>query len=206
MCDTVMDTVEYKKHTIKIQHDKCSENPRTSWDNLGTMVVFWHNYDLGDKHGMTREEAIKCSERKDIISLPIYVYEHSNIAMSTGAGYPFNDQWDAGCAGFIYITKKKVRKEYGWKVITKQRIAQIEKYLKSEVETQTHYVSGSVYYYAIENEAGEDIEDGSCGGFYGYDHESSGLMEFAKDAIDCEIKYQKEQEKKNNPQLEMELI
>jgi hypothetical protein len=40
---------------------------------------------------------------------------------------------------------------------------------------------------------GEEIEDGSCWGFYGRDHEKSGLMEHARDAIDYHIKEQAEE-------------
>jgi hypothetical protein len=39
-----------------------------------------------------------------------------------------------------------------------------------------------------EDEQGEEIEDGSCWGFYGQDHEKSGLMDHARNAIDWHIK------------------
>ena len=112
---TPVDTIEYRNHTIEIHSEEYPSNPRTEWDNLGTMVAFWNRCDLGDnktdptgEYTMSREEAEEFSCRKDIISLPLYVYEHSGITMSTGSGYPYNDRWDAGCAGFIYITKEKV--------------------------------------------------------------------------------------------------
>ncbi len=34
---------------------------------------------------------------------------------------------------------------------------------------------------------GQEIEDGACWGFYGPDHEKSGLMDHAKGAIDCHL-------------------
>jgi hypothetical protein len=43
-----------------------------------------------------------------------------------------------------------------------------------------------------EDEEGEELDDGSCWGFYGRDHEESGLMEHARDAIDYHISQQQE--------------
>lgn len=40
---------------------------------------------------------------------------------------------------------------------------------------------------------GEELEEGSCWGFYGSDHEKSGLMEHARSIIDCHIQDQKEE-------------
>ncbi len=40
---------EYKGHTIIIEQDEDGMNPRTEWDNLGTMVFFHRNY-TADKH------------------------------------------------------------------------------------------------------------------------------------------------------------
>jgi hypothetical protein len=41
-----------------------------------------------------------------------------------------------------------------------------------------------------DDEDGEEIEDGSCWGFYGSNHEKSGLMEHATSTIDCHIEEQ----------------
>jgi hypothetical protein len=40
---------------------------------------------------------------------------------------------------------------------------------------------------SIEGPNGEKIEDASCWGFYGGDHEKSGLLEHARSAIDYRI-------------------
>lgn len=45
---------------------------------------------------------------------------------------------------------------------------------------------GDVYGVAsIEDENGEEIPHGSCWGFYGSDHEKSGLLDHARNAIEC---------------------
>ena len=71
------------------------------------------------------------------------------------------------------------------KRISKKKREQIEKRLASEVEAYSSYLNGEVYFYQIKQ--GEEEKD-SCGEFIGMDHEKSGLMECAKNAIDCEIK------------------
>ena len=49
----------------------------------------------------------------------------------------------------------------------------------------TQQLNGDVYGYAVKNNEGDEVD--SCWGFYGYDHEKSGLMEYAKNAVDCDI-------------------
>ena len=102
-----------------------------------------------------------------LIMLPLFLYDHSGISMSTGSfiGRAQHAEWDSGRVGFIYATKDAVRKEFGWKKLTKARIRQIEKYLKGEVETYDQYLQGDVYEYAITDDEGNCLD--SCCGFYG---------------------------------------
>lgn len=102
-----------------------------------------------------------------VIMLPLWLYDHSGISMSTGPfiGRAQHAEWDSGRVGFIYVTKDAVRKEFGWKKLTKARIRQIEKYLEGEVETYDQYLQGDVYEYAITDDEGNCLD--SCGGFYG---------------------------------------
>lgn len=143
------------KTTIIIMRDPEPINPRED-DNLGTMVCFHSRHNLGDKHEMTIKEAQTFQKREDIITLPLYLYDHSGITMKTTS---FNDQWDSGCVGFIYITKEKVRKEYGWKIISKKRREKIEEYLRSEVKAYDQFLTGDVW--------GFKTEEDSCWGFFG---------------------------------------
>ena len=190
----IRETIDYKNYSIEVHYDEDPSNPR-DWDNLGTMVLFWNRYNLGDEktdptgeYKMSKEEAQEFCNRKDIISLPIFVYEHSGITIRTSnAGYPFNDRFDAGCGGYIYITKEKIRKEYGWKNITKKRAEQIAKYLEGEVETYDEYLTGQVYGFICKDENGEEIDEGSCWGFLGYDLKESGLLSEAKCTVTADI-------------------
>lgn len=61
--------------------------------------------------------------------------------------------------------------------------------LESTVELYDAWAWGDVYGVSeITSPDGEEISGGSCWGFYGHDHEKSGLMEHARDAIDYHIR------------------
>ncbi len=208
------EAIQYKGYNINISIDEWPADPR-EWDNIGTMLCWHPDYELGDIR-LKNEESLfqqmadesccfdndgfysedygkimKCMKDKCII-LPLYLYDHSGITMKTN---PFNCRWDSGAVGFIFVRKSSIKKEYGWKRLNVKRIRKIKDILISEVSTYDNYISGSVYGYTIEDgTTGELI--GSCCGFYGYDHEKSGLMEYAKDDIDCWIE-QKRKEKQN---------
>lgn len=158
------------KLTIKIQQDEYPENPRTEWDNLGTMVCFHGRYNLGDEHdyrsndysGWEELEKELIEEEDPAAILPLYLYDHSGITMSTG---PFSCPWDSGQVGFIFVSKEKARKEYGWKRFTKKRVEKLEEYLRNEVKVYDQYLTGDVWCFSIEDEDGEVVD--SCCGFYG---------------------------------------
>lgn len=175
-----LDTFKYKEHTVNILEDVDPINPREDFDNLGTMVCFHNRYNLGDKdHGHNLEDAIEIERSKDVIALPLYLYDHSGITISTE---PFSCPWDSGKVGFIYITKEKARAEYGWKLITKKRRAKLLEYLKAEVETYDQYLTGDVYGFNIEDENGEDYE--TIWGYFGMDS----ARDEAKSIIDSRMR------------------
>jgi len=169
----------YKGYKIEICQDEDPMNPRDD-DNLGTMVCFHGRYTLGDKHTLKTTDfngwkdmyAYLKKELKACIILPLYLYDHSGVSMSTSLTYPYNDQWDAGQVGFIYITAEKIRKEYNVKSITKQSKEKVAEYLKGEVETYNKFLTGDIYGFVIKKlstcDLGcehEEVTD-SCWGFY----------------------------------------
>jgi len=109
-------------------------------------------------------EKIEALFHKHYISLSLYLYDHGGITMSTGS---FSCHWDSGQVGFIAVSKAKVREEYGWKHLTKERIQLIEKYLTGEVESYDQFLTGDVWGYTIENDEYDVFE--SCWGFFGKD-------------------------------------
>ena len=168
------------------------------------MICFHRNYKLGDENinDYTVEDIRKIENSKDYVSLPLYLYDHSGITMNTTG---FTCRFDSGRIGLIFVSKERIREEYGWKNLTSKRVKQIEGYLKGEVELYNCCISGQVYCYDIEKD-GEDIGQ-SCGGFLGYDHEKSGLIECAEETIDNILHEQEkiETEEKNNNGVQLEL-
>lgn len=80
-----------------VEDSEVIENPR-AFDNLGTMVCFPRRYNLGDPHPFsTPEQFLEEITPREAFILPLYLYVHSGMAMSTG---PFNDPWDSGQMGW----------------------------------------------------------------------------------------------------------
>lgn len=187
------------EYTLNIKIDNSPENPR-EWDNVCTMVCWHKRCSLGEKHyydnsdeffedilhnicGLKYEEFEELSTREKYRlaceSDKIYIqelnaYEHGHITISTSSGYPYNDRWDAGCVGFIYVTKEKALKEWGgipeknengdfiriphnhsdgsvtysikYTPINEENWKEVAEYhMDNEVETYDQYLSGDVY-------------------------------------------------------------
>jgi len=180
-----VEKIEYRGHVINIYQDDCTESPR-EWDNLGTIVYYKNSrYILGDVD-LDRDELQELPTRKDIIILPVYAYIHSGIRLRTGSFQGLLPQghaeFDLEQSGWIYVEKSKVKKEYGWKVITAKRQQKIEEYLEGEIKTLDQYFSGDVYGFVVEGPYSDD----SVWGFYG---DTDYAISEAKDNIDCGIKH-----------------
>jgi len=194
----IVETIEYKGYTIKIYPDEMAADPR-EWENLGKMVCFHGRYNLGDKHDYKTEDFDGWKEMSEhlikeegaLVILPLYLYDHSGITMSTGS---FSCPWDSGQVGFIYADKKMILDFYGGKKVTKAKLKRVEKGLRAEVEVYDSWISGSCYGWNADDPDGDEIDD-SCWGYYGYNWKENGLREAAENAIDCEIeKREKEAE------------
>jgi hypothetical protein len=155
------ETIQHKGYDITLWVDEHAESPR-EWDNMGTMVCFHKRYDLGDKHEYTMDELNKLVQRPKIISLPLYLYDHSGLTISTS---PFSCPWDSGQVGYIFVSPSKVRKDMCVKVITDEVIAKAKALLQSEVDMYDAYVRGSVCGYTVQKE-GRTVD--SVGGYYSH--------------------------------------
>ena len=151
-------------NTFELHPDNYPENPRTEWDNVGTMVCWNHRHNLGDIKPSLLPIAYLNTLPKGSVVMPLYLYDHSGITMSTT---PFSCPWDSGRVGFIYMTPEKIRENFGINRITKKIREKCEAVMISEVETYDAYISGDVWIIVEEDENGEVVE--STGGFYGFD-------------------------------------
>ena len=197
------------KKIVKVYKDSDPCSPR-EWDNLGTIAYKHSRYKLGEEkiddpiewledilgipnsYKFTNERLTELEEKFFVkyIALPIYIYDHSGVAIRTT---PFGCRWDSGKVGYIYISKADALKEYGGKIVTKKLRERIEGYLSGEIETYSQYISGDVYgfrVFEIEadedgdfDEDNEDNEVDSCWGFYGDDFLNNGMA----DHIDKEL-------------------
>lgn len=176
--DNDIETVEYRGYTIHIRQDLDTESPR-GWDNLGTMTCFHKRYNLGDKQLISikgYQDWLK-ENRHNLIILPLFLLDHSGITIRTVS---FNDPWDSGQVGHIYVSKEKAMKEFGWGKLTNERIENVKDILRQEVDTYDRYLTGSVCGFSIE----ESIFDDSCWGYY----DKNQAVEDAKSSIDSNLK------------------
>jgi hypothetical protein len=153
--------------TAEIYTDTDPESPR-DWCNIGTMVCWHSRYTLGDEQPTQDPETwlenfIESTEADEtsFIRLPLYLYDHSGLAMSRS---PFLCRWDSGQVGWIYC-------ERGTDGLTDE---QIEKNLIGEVEIYSKYLSGEVYGIILKD---GDEEIDSCWGFYGLSDAESEAQE-----------------------------
>jgi len=161
----------YKGFMIKIELDQNPQDPRED-ENVTVMACFSKRHNLGDKdHGYDANDYANWEQMSEAIIkqenvaaiLPVYMYDHGGITIRTT---PFDCQWDSGQLGFIWITRKSVSANLGWKRITKKRVKELEATLVQDVATYDSYLTGEVYGYTIIAPDGEPTEH-SCWGFYG---------------------------------------
>lgn len=179
---------------LRIVIDPEPSNPRTDFDNLATMACWHRRYRLGDADGPARlRDAVRASGARrsrrsdhledpatlaqalagcqDIVWLPLYLYDHSGITMSTACSYPFNDRWDAGQVGFVFMTRGPILATLASpsaRCLTRALRAAAAALMRSEVETYDRYLTGNVFGYVVERETGEHLD--SCWGYFGETH------------------------------------
>jgi hypothetical protein len=176
-----------KKYIYKIEQDTNPESPR-AWDNFGKMVCFHNRYNLGDEHEYRsgdydgwaglKEQLINDGAK---VILPIYMYDHSGITISTA---PFGCNFDSGQIGFIYCTAKDMESDGMAGTIDEDRAIVL---MKGEIETYDNYLRGEVYGYRIfEQEVcdkGHTHEEqlDSCWGYYSEEdalHEAESIIKY----------------------------
>lgn len=203
------ETKEYKGMTINVYFDSDPECPR-DWDNLGTIYTNHRDYDFDnakvddlwrdfeyevDREFATREDECKAFWKwmdEKYIWLQVSAYQHSGITIWVGDYHNHYDaQWDCGTFGIIAVSKEKVREEYGWKHITKERRAKIVECLTNEVKTLDRYFTGEVYGFRTEDEEGDEFDS-----YWGY-YDLEQLYDEAKDIIDHHIQRREERAKES---------
>ena len=161
-------TTDGRKLRLVIEQDEFPEDPR-SWDNLETMLCCHREYHLGDcnsnketeeqlaeicrKYGKSDEEIDEMTfaeevqfilDQDDVCGLPLWLYDHSGISISTDRVCP----WDSSLVGLIFVEKDFylaqmcLKDEEGWKEKAKET-------LKSEIEIYSDFLEGNVYQWTL---------------------------------------------------------
>lgn len=157
------------KYITAVEIDDDPQNPRDD-DNMGTMICLHKRYVLGDEHdykvgdysGWNGLEADIVAAIGPAIVLPLFLYDHGGITISTR---PFSCGFDSGQVGFIYITKERIRVEYNVARVTSRVQFLAENALRAEVEAYDYYITNNVWGYAISDALGNEYE--ACWGFMG---------------------------------------
>lgn len=180
-------TINYRGYTINIKQDEWAENPNRFGDEDVCFLTFYHNQFFVEAKTVSKdtvrsifnnckdEDGNTDQEAKDIMKkyhcLPLQAYIHSGVSVSLYEGTK-QCQWDSSVGGMYFVSKEYAKTR-----------AQARKWALQELKTWNDYLGGDVYYYSIE-ETGD-----SCGGYYGYDHEKSGLLDSARAEIDADIEH-----------------
>lgn len=144
------------KFTYEIVKDDLIESPREEMDNLGEFFMAHGKYAFGDKDAPDPRDM---KPDAFIARLPVFMYDHSGITISTS---PFSCPWDSGQIGEIFLTKERASKEQ-----RQLSPEQVEDVLQAEIEVLNQYVTGDVWCVLIYDEEGNTEE--SLGGIYGYE-------------------------------------
>jgi len=154
----------HKGYWIEIHQDMDAESPR-EFSTFGTMLCGHRRYNLGDRQIRSQADIDVVLRRKDVKSLPLFLFDHSGITMSTSA---FDCPWDSGQVGIIFCTHDEIRKEFGPKGralvhISKKAVSSAFKLMRQEVETYDAFLKGEVYGYVVVDRKGDTVD--SCWGF-----------------------------------------
>jgi len=169
--------------TVRIKQDPEPESPR-EWSNLGVMACWHRRYNLGDvQPKQDAEDWLAENAPEGSIVLPLYLYDHSGITMSTSG---FSCAWDSGQVGVIVATPARIREMFMVKRITKKVRERATECLVSEVKSYDDFITGNVWGYTIESvkdcescgskTTGDEDVDDSCWGFFGSDASTLGAM------------------------------
>jgi hypothetical protein len=98
--------------------------------------------------------------------------------------------YSQGDAAWVFVAATpEWRKEVGWRKHTPE---EIDASLQADIDLWTAWAWGDVYGCAeVKRPDGSPtaIDHDSCWGYYGDDHEKSGLKEFAENVVECDIEW-----------------
>lgn len=162
----ILEKITQNNLTYTIEQDPEPIDPRTEIEQL-SRFIFWHkNYKLGDEHTFTPEEFKEMMAERDAMYIPVYMYDHSGITISTT---PFSCKWDSGQIGWAYMTREIID---DWFDGDDDKARES---IEGEVREYDAYLRGDIYMIRTTNENGETVE--CLGGYDGLDYAKESLRE-----------------------------
>ena len=152
------------------------------------------------RHGpKTEERAIDEAMQKVIsekyLMLPLYLYDHSGLAMSTESfsGRAPHAEWDSGQVGWIYVSKEDALKEFDADKMTGAIRQKADALMRSEVAAYDSYLRGECYGFELYKNG--ELSD-SCWGFMGnFSDVLKDMAEYLPDECKGMVDHLEEQER-----------
>lgn len=156
--DTKIDTLdEGDGWTIEIHSDDTGGRTLDEEIPEGVHVWTWHRrYTIGETppawateamHAGELERAIRREHGRHVKILPLYMYDHGGVRLSTG---PFSCPWDSGQVGVIWTE--------GDTSSPRARYYSGVRLLRGVVENLDAVISGDVYGWIVRDPEGDNVE------------------------------------------------
>jgi hypothetical protein len=192
----------YDGQIIEVSYDSDCESPR-ELENLSTFVTFTHQYNSPDECPFGNswadvmeyfnvdsiEELAAAMDKAGYIVAPVSIYEHGGRAFSVGQiGNSMSslsgmaDRWDSYPAGFMYVKKEDIIRDYG--ELNSDALKKVQRNFECECREYHCWANGDCYGFTIYEKTGEEFD--SCWGFIGASLEETG-MDYNFGEIYCEL-------------------
>jgi hypothetical protein len=166
--------------TVEIHIDENCDSPR-AFDPLGTIVGWHRRYELTDNCTDSPQSFATPADfhaylrkAKPPVVLPLYLLDHSGVALSTT---DFRDPWDSGQVGYIYATAKAIKSAFCADTVSSATLDAVRKILVAEVANFGAYLNGECYGYILRDAAGAEVD--ACWGFIGRENVEAAARESA---------------------------
>lgn len=107
---------------VAIEYDTSPENPRDYRDDTVLLHFRTHR-----KYALPQEAG--AVQRDQYHVFPVYMYDHSSVVFDLA---PFNDRWDSGLAGVVYVEKTFEPSTVKAYAIGRARLKEYEAYVNGE--------------------------------------------------------------------------
>lgn len=146
-----------KRLKVLVDYDEFPMNPLEYEDVVRIVCLNHRRYNVGHEQ-VDMDEVEELRQRllggEMAGYRPVYMYDHSGIALSTS---PFSCQWDSGLIGWAYVTKDAAI-EVGFDPDSAEGRHAVGRLIEEVVKRYGHYVAGDAWYIRVVDEDGDELE------------------------------------------------